>query len=62
MKNFTIKERQTKTQMGWSYDYFVYVKGKDIGRFEMLADAKTFCDVDAKKAHQTASIIIEKMN
>ena len=48
--------------MGWSYDYFVYVKGKDIGRFEMLADAKTFCDVDANKAHQTASIIIEKMN
>lgn len=51
-----------KTQMGWQCDYFVYVKGKDIGIFEMLADAKTFCEVDAKKAHQTASIIIEKMN
>lgn len=51
-----------KTQMGWQWDYFVYVKGKDIGRFEMLADAKIFCDVDAKKAHQTASITIEKMN
>lgn len=51
-----------KTQMGWHWDYFVYVKGKDIGRFEMLADAKNFCNVDAKKAHQTASITIEKMN
>lgn len=62
MKRYTIKERQMKTQMGWQCDYFVYVKGKDIGIFEMLADAKTFCEVDAKKAHQTASIIIEKMN
>lgn len=62
MKNYTIKERQTKTQMGWSYDYFVYVKGKDVGRFEMLADAKAFCNDDAKKAHQTASITIEEMN
>lgn len=62
MKNYTIKERQTKTQMGWSYDYFVYVKGKEVGRFDMLVYAKDFCDVDAKKAHQMASITIEKMN
>lgn len=51
-----------KTQMGWSYDYFVYVKGKDVGRFEMLAYAKAFCNDEAKKAHQTASITIEDMN
>lgn len=48
--------------MGWSYDYYVYVKGKDVGRFDMLVYAKDFCDVDAKKAHQMASITIEKMN
>lgn len=42
--------------MGWSYDYFVYVKAKDVGRFEMFADAKSFCNDDAKKAHQKASI------
>lgn len=48
--------------MGWHWDYFVYVKGKNVGIFDMLAYAKDFCDVDAKKTHQTASITIEKMN